>query len=54
MYLKKLKSDLQVGAVIVLGDFAENYSFMLQDEAQGFHWNNTHATLHPSVIYFQE
>jgi hypothetical protein len=54
MYLKELKSDLQVGVVIVLCDFAENYSFMLQGEAQGFHWNNTHATLHPSVIYFQE
>jgi hypothetical protein len=28
-YLKELKSDLQVGVVIVLCDFAENYSFML-------------------------
>jgi hypothetical protein len=45
MYFKEFKSDLQVDVVIVLCDFAENYSFILQDEAQGFHWNNTHATL---------
>jgi hypothetical protein len=47
MYLKQLKSDLQVGVVIVLCDFAENYSFKLQDEAQAFYWNDTHASLHP-------
>jgi hypothetical protein len=40
VYLKELKSDLQVGVVIVLCDFAEHFSFTLQDEAQGFHWNN--------------
>jgi hypothetical protein len=33
MYLKELKSDLQVGVATVLCDFAENYSFILQDEA---------------------
>jgi hypothetical protein len=44
MYLKELKFDLKVGVVIVLCDFAENYSFVLQDEAQRFHWNTAHAT----------
>ena len=38
--------------MIVL-DFAENYSFVVQDEVQGFHWNNTQATLHPFVIYYK-
>jgi hypothetical protein len=33
MYLKELKSDLQAGVAIVLCDFAENYSFILHDEA---------------------
>ena len=32
-------------------DFSENYSFILQDAAQGFHWNNSQATLHPFVVY---
>jgi hypothetical protein len=52
MYLKELKSGLQVGVVIVLCNFAENYSFILQHEAQGFHWNNDHVTLQPFAIYF--
>ena len=25
---------------------------MLQDSAQGFHWNNSQATLHPFVAYY--
>jgi hypothetical protein len=37
-----------------LCDFAENYSFFLQDEAQGFHWNNAQATIHTSVIYLKK
>ena len=32
---------------MIMLDFTENYSFVVQDEVQGFHWNNTHATLHP-------
>jgi hypothetical protein len=39
---------------VVLCDFAENYSFVLQDEAQGFHWNSSQATIHPYVIYFKK
>ena len=30
--------------------FAENYSFVIQDAVQGFHWNNQ-ATIHRLVIY---
>ena len=33
--------------LLVIGDFAENYSFIIQDAAQSFHWNNLQATLHP-------
>ena len=35
-------------------DFSENYSFVLQDAAQGFHWNNAQATIHPFVAYYVE
>ena len=38
----------------VLLDFAENYSFVIEDEVQGFHWNNIQATVHPIVIYNRE
>jgi hypothetical protein len=39
---------------VVLCDFTENYSIVLQDKAQGFHWNNAQATIHTSVIYFKK
>jgi hypothetical protein len=54
MFLKELKCNLQSREFVVLCDFAENYSFVLQDEAQGFHWNNAQATIHPFVIYFKK
>jgi hypothetical protein len=54
MFLKELKCNLQSGEFLVLCDFAENYSFVLQDEAQGFSWNNAQATIHPFVIYFKK
>ena len=38
----------------MIADFSENYSFVLQDAAQGFHWNNSQATIHPFVIYYKE
>jgi hypothetical protein len=45
---------LKPGEVVVCADFSENYAFVLQDAAQGFHWNNAQATLHPFVAYFRE
>ena len=30
--------------IIVQGDFAENYSYVVQDEIQSFHWENKQAT----------
>ena len=38
---------------MVLADFSENYSFVVQDAAQAFHWSNLQATVHPFVIYYQ-
>jgi hypothetical protein len=53
MFPKELKCNLQSGEFVVLCNFTENYSFILQDEAQ-FHWNNAQATIHPFVIYFKK
>ena len=50
-YVARIKEGPMEGEVLVIGDFAENYSFVLQDAAQGFHWNNSQATIHPFVIY---
>ena len=49
-----LKSEIDCSTVLLLGDFAENYQFLIQDEVQGFHWNNSQCTLHPVVTYYQE
>lgn len=51
-FYSQLKEDLQPGEFLVTADFSENYSFVLQDAAQGFHWNNSQATIHPFVVYY--
>jgi hypothetical protein len=35
-----------------MGNFAGNYSFIVQEAAQGFHWNNQQASQYPFVCYF--
>ena len=39
---------------LVTANFLENYSFVLQDAAQRFHWNNSQATLNPFVAYYRD
>ena len=53
-FLQETKRTLKLGEFLVVGDFAENYSFIVQDAAQSFHWNNLQATLHPFVCYYIE
>ena len=36
-YLKSRKTDMDSSTALILGDFAENYKCMVQDEVQGFH-----------------
>ena len=45
MYLKHKKEDLAMNEAIALGDFAENYQFIMQDEIQNYHWSKTSCTL---------
>lgn len=53
-YLKKLKQSLTEKEAIVTIDFAENYAFVVQNAAPGFHWNNNQATLFNVVIYYKK
>ena len=53
-YLRESKENLAANEVIILGDFAENYSFALKDEVLGFHWNNLQCTLYPVVVYYKD
>ena len=50
-YYKQVKENLTDSQALVTLDFAENYTFLIQDAIQGFHWNNDQATLHPFSIY---
>ena len=50
-YLKNRKDLLTFDTAIILGEFSENYSFVVQDEVQGYHWNKNQCTLHPVAVY---
>ena len=45
-HLKMAKENLSENELIILLDFAENYSFVVQDAVQGFQWENSQATPH--------
>ena len=49
-----LSENLEENATIVLRDFAENYTFVIQDEIRGYHWSKQQCTLHPIVIYYKD
>ena len=50
--LRAKKESLEANEVIVLGDFAENCQFLVQDEIQSYHLSKEYCTLHPVVVYF--
>lgn len=52
-YFKNLKDNLKEDEAIVQCDFSENFSFVAQDAAQGFHYNNDQCTVHPAVVYYK-
>ena len=49
-HLKIAKKNLSENELIILLDFAENYSFVARDAVHEFHWENSQATLHPLHI----
>ena len=53
-FYNESKSSLKPGEILVTADFSENYAFVLQDAVQGFHWNNSQATIHPFVVYYRD
>ena len=52
-YWKGRRDTLEKDRVMVLGDFAENYTFVVQKEVQSYHWNKSYFTLHTMIIYFK-
>lgn len=52
-YLSDRKEKLQFEEVLVHTDFSENYSYVVQDAAQQFHYNNNQCTVHPVIFYYR-
>ena len=52
-YLKQCKNVLEGNPAIILLDFIENYSFVVQDQVQSNYWTKQSCTLHPVVIYYK-
>ena len=52
-FASKTKESLQPGEYLVVADFSENYSAVIQDEIQSYHWNSTQTTIHPFVCYYK-
>lgn len=53
-FLAYSKENLIAGEFLVILDFSENYSFVVQNEVQGWYWNNSQCTIHPFVIYYKD
>ena len=53
-FMQQKKESLKEGEFLVIADFSENLSFVVQDEVQSFHWNNSSANIHPFVCYYRE
>ncbi|KAK3911410.1 Lon protease [Frankliniella fusca] len=51
-YYQHLKESIQEGEALVICDFAENYTCVMQNEVQGYHWTDEQITLHPFVAYY--
>ena len=46
----KCKASLHQREFLVTVDFAENYTFIFQDAAQGFHWKQQLTPLLPTLL----
>lgn len=52
MQFDECKKQLQDGDVMMVMDFAQNYTHHRQDEIQGAYWSRNQSTLHPIVTYY--
>ena len=49
-----VKKNVKENEAVVSLDFVENYGFVIQDEAQSFHWNNDQATIFPIAVHYRD
>lgn len=51
-YIRNLKESLLRNEILIIGDFAENYTCIVQDSIQAAYFSATQVTLHPFVAYY--
>lgn len=54
LFISQTKSEtlLDESVVMISADFGQNYTFVIQDAIQSYHWINKQATIHPFVAHF--
>lgn len=53
-YFAERKENLKMNEMLIVCDFSENYSFLIQSAIQSFHWSNKQCTIHPFALYWKE
>ena len=53
-HLELRKANLACHEAVVIADFAENYTFTIQNEIQIYHWNKKQCTVHPIALFFKD
>lgn len=53
-YFKNTKDDLGTDTALILADFSENYTCIVQDAIQSFHWKKEQVTVHPFLAYIKD
>lgn len=52
-YFTKCKENLSPNEMLIISDFSENYTFIVQDAIQSFHWSKKQCTIHPFALYWK-
>ena len=53
-FFKSLKETVSSNVTVISMDFNENYAFIIQEEAQGYHWSSNSCTIHPVMIHCKD
>ncbi|GBN36594.1 hypothetical protein AVEN_185511-1 [Araneus ventricosus] len=53
-YSSKTKDELIEGTAIILVNFSENYTCIMQDAIQSVHWKKEQVTIHPFLAYVKD
>lgn len=52
-YLKQRQENIQPNEIVLIYDFSENYTCIMQESIQSFHWSSEQVTVHPICMYYK-